>query len=204
MRRDYLGPSNIPLDIAVRQRVEEKSGHYPSGPIRMLTHLRYIGYCFNPVTFYYGFDEKSGSLQWILAEITNTPWNERHSYFLPCEKNSRRNHWEFPKAFHVSPFNGMEQGYRWTLSTPGDQLNVHMVNTENGQDIFDATLSLHRQAMSARQQQRQLLRHPLLTIAIIVRIHWQALKLWWKRVPFHRHPGKYSRHATAQLSGDRP
>ena len=190
VRKDYLGPRDIPLDRAVRLRVEQEGHAYPTGPIRMLTHLRYAGYCFNPVTFYYGFADDGKQLEWILAEITNTPWNERHSYFLPVLNNDGPRQWEFEKAFHVSPFNGMDQGYRWNFSNPGQQLTVHMVNTEAGKDIFDATLVLKRHRMTGRKQQQLLLRHPALTIAIIFRIHWQALKLWWKRVPFHQHPAK--------------
>ena len=103
VRSDYLGPSHLPLDEAVRQRVYEESKAYPKGPIRMLTHLRYVGYCFNPVTFYYGFNDDGETLEWILAEITNTPWNERHSYFLPIAQDNPQRSWEFPKDFHVSP-----------------------------------------------------------------------------------------------------
>jgi DUF1365 family protein len=85
-RADYLtdrdGDTRTPLDQAVRNRVQLETGSRPRGPIRMLTHLRYFGVGFNPVTFYYCFDREDTRVETIVAEITNTPWKERHAYVL--------------------------------------------------------------------------------------------------------------------------
>jgi DUF1365 family protein len=81
-RADYLGDASVPLDQVVRDRVEIETGERPTGPIRVLTHLRYLGVGFNPVTFYYCFNRSGDKIETIVAEITNTPWKERHAYVL--------------------------------------------------------------------------------------------------------------------------
>jgi uncharacterized protein len=86
-RADCLGAAALPLDQAVRDCVERETGIRPSGPIRMLAHLRYFGFCFNPATFYYCFDAAGARLETVVVEITNTPWNERHAYVLPESRN---------------------------------------------------------------------------------------------------------------------
>lgn len=128
-RSDYFGPPEVPLMQAVRDAVEEKTGRRPEGPIRMLTNLRYFGYCFNPVTFYYCFDPSGTQVDCILAEITNTPWRERHSYIM--QRHEARlvgpsQRFDFPKEFHVSPFIDMDIDYAWRFSPPGERLVVHM------------------------------------------------------------------------------
>ena len=197
-RADYLGDPRVPLDEAVRRRVAEATGKRPAGPIRMLTHLRLFGHCFNPLTVYYCFDAADRSLQTLVAEITNTPWNERHSYVLPRsaadatpgspgpapeEVRAR-----FPKAFHVSPFMEMDLEYAWRLSAPGKELEIYMSNRKNGRRIFDATLSLRRREISAVALARALLHCPPIPIKVSAAIYWQALRLWLKRAPVHPHP----------------
>ena len=81
-RSDYLGDVQVPLADAVRSLVAERTGERPTGPVCMLAHLRQWGWCFNPLTLYYCHDE-GGTLRWVVAEVTNTPWKERHSYVLP-------------------------------------------------------------------------------------------------------------------------
>ena len=142
-RSDYLGSPDKPLDEAVRDLVEARTGKRPGGPIRLLTHLRYFGYCMNPVSFYYCFDAAGDHLDTIVAEITNTPWKERHQYVLKVEGGSRVKRFEFDKDFHVSPFMPMDMQYRWDLSVPQERLFVHMENTRNGARVFDATLALN-------------------------------------------------------------
>lgn len=192
-RQDHLGPAKIPLDQAVRDLVEERSGSRPTGPIRLLTHLRYFGYGFNPVSFYYCFDAEDERVETIVAEVNNTPWGETHPYVLTESMNigeSRRKRYEFEKQFHVSPFMDMDVHYDWLFVAPDSQLHVHMKNFAQGRVFFDATLGLVRQEITGQALAQVLLWYPLLTWKVIAAIYWQALRLWWKKCPAFPHPAK--------------
>lgn len=190
-RADYLGPASCPLDQAVRDRVEHATGERPGGPIRLLTHLRYFGYCMNPVSFYYCFDTDGKTLKWVVAEINNTPWDERHAYVLAVDRAERTGRawaWRFRKAFHVSPFMPMDMDYDWRFDAPGESLHVHMDSTRVGERSFAATLSLERRPLTAATLNLALVRFPLITLKVTTMIYWQALRLWLKRTPFYVHP----------------
>lgn len=193
-RRHYFGDASVPLDTAVREAVHTRLGIVLDGPIRLLTHFRYFGYCFNSVSFYYCFDADGTTIRAVVAEITNTPWGERHTYFLNARNNENlvagRFQWTFPKTFHVSPFMPMNVMYDWRFMTPADRLNVHMVNRIEGQKHLDVTLTLSRLELSQRTLNRVLLGYPAMTAKAYAAIHWQALRLWLKRVPFYEHPGR--------------
>lgn len=189
------GSDELSLDEAVRRTVTGHTGRRPEGPIRMLTHLRYFGYVFNPVTFYYCFDSRGTQVQTVLAEITNTPWKERHAYVLPISAATRADNvmrFEFGKEFHVSPFWPMDMRYDWRLTVPGEELRIHMENLQHkdghGRRTFDATLTLQREEISSASLSRALLRYPLMTAKVSGAIYWQALRLWFRRTPFFTHP----------------
>ncbi|MBT8065008.1 MAG: DUF1365 domain-containing protein [Gammaproteobacteria bacterium] len=192
-REDHMGDANLPLDEAVRRLVEEETGQRPAGPIRLLTHLRYFGYVFNPVSFYYCFDENDTRVETIVAEVNNTPWGEQHCYVLPQEDDlgvAPHRRFQPEKVMHVSPFMEMDVEYDWRFSAPEQRLNVHMENAREGVKIFDATLALEREEIRGGTLARALALYPLMTLKVMAAIHWQALKLWLKRVPVHDHPAK--------------
>jgi DUF1365 family protein len=192
-RSDYHGDPQVPLADTVRDTVRAATGRAPAGPVRLLAHARYFGYCFNPVSFYYCFDADGTTLDTIVAEITNTPWNERHAYVLPVADAQRRGialEWGFAKAFHVSPFLPMQRDYRWRFEAPGESIRVHMDVLKEGAPDFDATLVLRREPLDAAGLSRVLWRFPLMTGKVLAAIHWQALLIWLKRNPVYDHPSK--------------
>lgn len=193
-RADFHGPPVQDLRESVRDTVEAACGERPMGPIRLLTHLRYFGYSFNPVSFYYCHHADGHTLHSILAEITNTPWRERHSYVLPIAKATHKGAGDgvhvfaFDKRFHVSPFLPMNLAYDWRFSHPGQDLRVHMNARDECGQIFDATLVLERAPISARALAGVLGRFPLMSAEIWVKIYWNALLIRLKQNPFYAHP----------------
>ncbi len=209
-RSDYLGDPNVPLDDAVRELVKERTGINARGPIRLLTHLRYFGKSFNPVSFYYCFsgeDEGQGEGQGkgkgegqddqvvaVIADVTNTPWGERHSYVMAV--NNTTNHGtvtlmqaKFDKQLHVSPLMGMDHTYDWRLTEPAEQLIVHIESDRKQKKVFDATLSLHRRELTPHALRSVLIRYPLITLRILIRIYAHALRLKLRGARYFPHPG---------------
>jgi uncharacterized protein len=195
-RKDHFGDPSVRLDTAVRDLAQTHIGNRPSGPIRLLTHLRYFGYCFNPASFYYCYDPSDTRVETIVVEIHNTPWGERHCYVFGDNKNEHPvDHWRryrFNKSFHVSPFIDMDIQYDWRFRVPGDIIRVHMIDIEKGKKLFDASLMLKRQSISHKELTRVLLKYPLLTLKVTTMIHFQALRLLLKNTPFFTHPKKRS------------
>jgi len=187
-RKDYLGPRERPLAECVRDQVETSLGFRPEGPVRMLTNLRCLGYVFNPVTFYWACGA-DGVPAAVVAEINNTPWNERYRYVLPTDARGAVPGASFAKRFHISPFQPMDQDYVWSFSPPGERVGVHMENRDRaGAVVFDATLSLARREATWGHCAWALLRHPLMGAGAHAAIYWQALRLKLRRTPVYRHP----------------
>ena len=188
-REDYLAPHELPLKEAVLQRVQSETGQRPEGPVFMLTHLRYGGLCFNPISLYYCFNPHGG-LEAVLGEVSNLPWQERQVYVAACDPEQTRHQAEFSKQLHVSPFNPMQQRYQWQFTTPSEKLVMHMENRDaEGRLPFDATLVLQRRD-DLSTAGRLLWRHPWMTLKVIAGIHFEALRLWLKKNPVYAHPAK--------------
>lgn len=201
-RADHLGDPGTDLDASIRDLVEKETGRRPQGPIRLLTHLRYFGYCFNPVSFYYCFDADGERVDSIVSEVNNTPWGERHAYVLNAggEHGVTGRGLDIRKCFHVSPFMPMDIDYDWRFNQPADSLSVHMQNFRHGEKIFDATLGMDRRPIDATSLASTLLRQPFMTARVVTAIYFQALRLWLKRVPFHHHPAQGEAPGTANRS----
>ena len=192
-RCDYLGDPSLPLETAVRELVQERLGQRPEGPIRVLTHLRYFGHIFNPVSIYYCFDQSGNHVQAIVADITNTPWGERYSYVLGEKQNvSTGKGWRFrfAKTFHVSPFMDMDMEYDWRFSEPDKVLRVQMISAQKETKMFVASLDLERRQLNGSNLTKMLLSYPPMTLKTVAAIYWQALRLRIKGATFYEHPAK--------------
>jgi len=190
-RSDYFRSSALPLHHAVQDEVQRQLDFRPAGPVRLLTHLRYLGYCFNPISIYYCFAEDGRTLEALLVEIHNTPWGEEYLRAFDARTSTRDGEWrcfQLDKEFHVSPFMPMDIGYDWRFTPPGDHLGVQMSSLRQGSEIFSASLHLQQRELTGGNLAAVLLRWPFMTAKVIVAIYWQALRLKLKGVPFCPHP----------------
>jgi hypothetical protein len=186
-RSDYLGDPGVPLDEAVRALVAERTGLRPQGPVRVLTTARTFGHAFNPVSFYYCFDPEGQDVQAVIAEVTNTPWGERHAY-VSRDLESRH-----AKALHVSPFFALDYEYELRMGTPGEDLEVAIGAVRGGKRAFSATLELERRPLTRRSLTALLLGGAPMSMKVSAAIYAQALRLRLKGIPVQPHPKALAR-----------
>jgi hypothetical protein len=189
-RADHLRRPG-PLDQAVREVVESQLGFRPLGPVRLLTHLRYLGYCMNPISIYYCFGADGRRLEAIVCEVHNTPWGGEYLRALDVRTSQRDGDWHvfhLDKEFHVSPFMPMDIFYEWSFTAPGEALEVRMENERRGEKIFETRLELDRRPLAGNTLAWALLKWPFMTGKVIAAIYWQAARIWLKGVPFCPHP----------------
>lgn len=193
-REDMHGDPELPLAVAVRRTVADALGAPPSGPIRVLTHLRHWGWTFNPISLYFCFDGADTRVDTVVAEVTNTPWNERHAYVLPFPEPERaeREGVRFAKELHVSPFMDLDLDHVLRFGPPGgDHLVVEMDDRRRDASdelVFSARLSLERRPLD-RDSMTHVLRHQALpSHRVSAGIYRNALRLWRMGAPFRPHP----------------
>jgi uncharacterized protein len=189
-RKDHFGDPSLTIDEAVRGLVQKKTGKRPAGPVRMMSHLRYLGHNFNPATFYYCYDAAGSRVETIVVEVHNTPWGEVHCYVVDERDNigtREQKRFRLKKDFTVSPFMPMDLEYEWTITEPGTTVSVHMEDFDKEGRIFEAELSVERREITGASLARMLLKYPVVTLTVISGIYWQAFRLWRKGVPFYGH-----------------
>jgi DUF1365 family protein len=187
-RKDFFGDSKKSLKSEIRKLVTRELNVKVEGKIFLLTTLRYFGYCFNPVSFYYCYDKKK-QLVAIVSHITNTPWEERHAYIHDCRKlRGGTKIFEFKKDFHVSPFLPMNLKYKWKFTEPKDFLFISMECSKNKEKYFNATLKMINKAWSPYALNKLLFLSFPMSIKAIISIYWNALILYLKKVRFYPHP----------------
>jgi DUF1365 family protein len=197
-RADFIGDPRRPLAECALDAVEAETGARPAGPVRLLTGLRYLGHSFNPVSFYYCFDESDARVEAVVADVENIPWGERHPYVLA--RGAREGTVlsdEFDKTLHVSPLMGMDQTYSFRAGEPGERLAVHIESRPRAgaggsaaprAKSFDATLSLRRRELSRARLAGLLLCYPAMSLQVVAKIYAQSLRLKLKGARYHPHP----------------
>ena len=199
--RDYGPRDGSSLDLWMR-KVLRDAGLPDDGEIWLQTFPRLFGYAFNPVSFWYCHDS-SGALRSVLAEVNNT-FGETHRYLLAAENFQAINaetRLICAKSMHVSPFCEVRGAYRFRFRDSDNSVMVAIdyddnadsasinPDADNGMDpLIYTAISGKREVLNAASTRRALLAQPLMTFGIIAKIHWQAWKLWRKRVPFFRQP----------------
>jgi DUF1365 family protein len=158
------------------------------GRILLLTNLRVLGYVFNPVSFYYCYD-RHDELACIVAEVSNT-FDEMLPYVLSDRNRTSDSRLAFAasKRMHVSPFFPLDQEYRFDLAEPGERVHARVDVWQGGERRLGSVLAGEREQLTNASLARALVQYPFMPQRVITLIHWQALKLWAKRVPFHHKP----------------
>ena len=183
--RDHLPGYSGTLRERLRNCARANGRELPDGRVCLLTHLRYAGYVFNPISIYYCYDS-GDRLRMVMADVRNTYGGRRQYWLDPDDERPRRFRSTVAKTLFVSPFMQDEVRYEFVLTPPASRLVVHMNVNDNAADQrrhFDATLSLRARPWTAPAIGATLLRHPFMTAKVIGAIHWEALRLRWKRCP---------------------
>ncbi|HEY5107594.1 MAG TPA: DUF1365 family protein [Caulobacteraceae bacterium] len=194
--RDHGGGEPGPLRAWVERALASAGIETAGGAIRVLCLPRLLGYVFNPLTVYF-CHHADGRLTAMLYEVNNT-FGQRHSYLIAVEGGDPRSvRQSCAKAFHVSPFLGMEMTYDFQIAPPGDSIATTVLGRDgDGHPVIRATFAGRRRALTDRVLLAALVRYPLMTLKVVAAIHWEALKLVLKGVRLQRRPRPPAREIT--------
>jgi DUF1365 family protein len=182
--RDHMGPEPAPVRSKLERWLQGQGVEAPTGPVELLTHLRILGHVFNPVSFFFCRDV-GGRLRHVVAEVNNT-FGETYCYLLDGDGRMVRH--EEDKVFHVSPFQPVSGRYRFRISEPGPRLTAHIDVLRDGNRAFDSTLTLERRPLRSASLAKTVFSRPHIGLRTLALIHYQAIRLWLKKAPFHPKP----------------
>ena len=187
-RKDHHG-NHEKLAESIKSLVFDKTGDVVQGPIRIITHMRYFGYVFNPLSLYFCYDRTGNKVTHVVAEVNNTPWKQQHCYVLKNEnENNKTLSVRHAKDFHVSPFMQMNMDYVWSIQYPDNNINIHIENWCKDEKLFDASMYLKRIDLNSMNLSKMLTNFPLMTLKVTTMIHYEAIKLWFKGIQYVPHP----------------
>lgn len=199
---DYGDRTGSPLRPQVEAMLRDAGLQPDGGPIRLLTMPRILGYAFNPISTWF-CHRRDGELMAMVYEVHNT-FGETHSYVAPADGSASPIAQEAVKRFHVSPFMGLDMRYRFDVVPPADTVSVSIDGSDDQGRLIAATMSGARRPLSDGALLSLLATHPLLTLKVTVAIHWHAVRLLLKRIPFFAHPEPPQRNVTLGRQSDTP
>lgn len=186
-QRDYGAFTKTGLRHHIHEQLQRNGNIAPPARIMMLTMPRIFGYGFNPITTFYCYDT-GGQITAILYEVHNT-FGEAHTYVCPVTtSNDRVAPHESEKAFHVSPFFPVKGRYRFRQCLPAERLSLTIRYDEDNHKAMTACLTAKKQPLTAGMLVRLLLAVPFVTMKVTAAIHYEALRLWAKRLKLYRKP----------------
>ena len=170
----------------IRQNLESflATQNLPIRPARvqLLTLPRLLGYTFNPVSVFFCFDENNRPLTSVI-QVGNT-FGELKPYLVPCDPSGTGFHVRVPKNYYVSPFSALDLEFDFRFDSPGPRLRLAIDDYSGGERVLISTVTGAREELTAANLARFTLRYPLVTLKVIFLIHWEALRLWLKKIPF--------------------
>ena len=172
-----------------RERIEimikELNLGFNLSKVYIMTNLRNFGYIFNPVSFYYCFDE-AGKLKAMFSEVNNTFHDQKMFYISIENSEAELFRSKQSKNFYVSPFTGLKNILHWEFDIPKEKMQMNIDSIKEGSIELCTKLAGKRKKINNLSLLFLIFRYPMYTLMVIIRIHWQALKLWWKKVPFNK------------------